>query len=388
MSARTEWEVQVSEALTDLAAASTAHALYGGAHPRFKAVLDRFHRKLTALVSQQNLEIVVVGEELFVNERAFTRLARQAAALLRRLRRHRAGYLRIVAGVEQEELAVLIAALASNDDTPLATTDHITVGQVTLADTSELGGPDDDAGGEGGRHLPTARDRVTVIAQVFENFVRGRPLATAELEHVVGGILRALADRPHPAPHLAGWQGESRFLAVHCHNTAVMATGLARLAGVPRASAAELGLAAVLHDIGKVFLAEEYFAGEEALPIGEELELILDHPQDGFRLLLPLTHLPPLVPVVALEHHLHHRGTGFPRLSQPRRPHPAARLVSACDALDTLLTRFASRALTTREGALAWLESHAGTILDPHWVDALVHLFASTTPPPATPSGT
>ncbi|MFH1177126.1 MAG: HD domain-containing phosphohydrolase, partial [Acidobacteriota bacterium] len=154
----------------------------------------------------------------------------------------------------------------------------------------------------------------------------------------------------------------------------VLAEGLARLAGAGRPSCIEVGLAALLHDAGKLFWTPDLRARDLRSDDEEELELILDHPAEGLAALLSSPQLPALTFIVAFEHHLGFNGTGFPRLQRPRRPHAASRLVRVADAFDTLHTAWAARPHASRQSPLAWLAERSGTQLDPIWVNALTAL--------------
>jgi HD-GYP domain-containing protein (c-di-GMP phosphodiesterase class II) len=154
---------------------------------------------------------------------------------------------------------------------------------------------------------------------------------------------------------------------------------LAKLSGVAAAICQDLGMAGLVHDVGKLLLPAEVTARETELT-GDELEFILDHPQVGLEALLRNGQLPPLALVVTFEHHLNYNGTGYPRLGRPRRPHPAARLVAVADAFVVLFTARGGRGMITREGTIAWLEEHGGSILDPDWVGALRDLLDQDQP--------
>lgn len=367
------WEELVLSVLAELASGLTAVALYGSSHPRaaeslkaLKALLDEL------LAAQPTLDLVLLGEELFVEERPFTRSSRHAAAVLRRLSRRGVEHVSFREGVSEEELKTFMEELVAGDDSPVRSQTHILVGKVALSEEA-LGGPDREHGRSGHGHLPAVRDRITLLSQVFVDFAATGSLSVGDCHRITDSVWELLEQNPQPMDHMAPWEGEERWPAVHAHNTAVLAMGMAKLGGLSRGPVSEIGVAALLHDVGKLFMPEEVQLRELSLS-GAELELVLDHPMEGATALLKVSHLTPLAGIVAFEHHLHYNGTGYPRLSRPRRPHPAARLVSVADAFSVLVTARGYRGLTTRESSVAFLSERAGSHYDPGIVQALQEL--------------
>jgi len=367
------WEQLVLAVLGELAAGFTSVALYGPNHPRAAQAVQNLERDLGELLRHEpQLDLVILGEELFVRERPFTRSGRQAPAVLRRLARRGVEHVSFRQGLTREELATFLQEVVGAEDSPVRSQPHIQVGKVELADET-LGGPDREERRRGKGHLPAVRDRITLLAELFREFLASRSLAVADLTRIATSLWDVLEQRPHPLDHTAPWEGEDRWPAVHAHNTACVAMGMARLTGLSRGPVLELGVAAMLHDVGKLFLPDEVQARELSLA-GPELELIFDHPMDGAAALLKVPHLTPLAVIVAFEHHLFYNGGGYPRLSRPRRPHPAARLVAVADAFSVLLTARGARGLTTRESSVAFLAERAGSQYDPAMVQALHQL--------------
>jgi HD-GYP domain-containing protein (c-di-GMP phosphodiesterase class II) len=382
---RTEWEVVVNEAITELAAGATTVALYGPAHPRAVEAVRELERHLATLHrGEPELTAVLLGDELFVQGRPFTRTSRQAPAVIRRFRRRGVEHVTFKAGVTAEELRDFLIELASTDDLPVRSRQHVQVGKVELAER-DLGGPDDREAGKGRGRLSSVRDRVALVQETLDGYRGGRGLAVAALETVAGSTLAALATQPDPLRLFAPWEGHSRWQAVHAHNVCVLSQALALVAGVGRAMNVELGIAALVHDIGKLELPDELLQREADSASETELELILDHPAAGLAALLRAEQAPPLALVVAFEHHLGYNGSGYPRLAHPRRPHPAARVVSLADAYVVLHSARGARGLTTRESALAWLQQRAGSAFDPWWCAVLRSLVERPAPAPPRP---
>jgi HD-GYP domain-containing protein (c-di-GMP phosphodiesterase class II) len=374
VTSQTEWGALVQATIAELAAGTTTVGLYGSAHPHAVQALDKLSSQLGSLLAgEDELAFVLLGDELFVQGRPFTRISRQAPALIRRLRRRGVEHVTFRRGVTAEELRSFLEELAAGEDSPVSSRPNIQVGRVELSE-SELGGPDEKEGGRKGRRLATLRDRVSLVQECFADVMAGRALAVGALEKVTRSLLETLASDPDPLHHVAPWEGEERWMAVHAHNVAVMTMGLARLANIGTAVCRDLGLAALVHDIGKLFLPREVQARETELA-GDEIELLLDHPKGGLETLLASEQLPPVALIVVSEHHLYFNGTGYPRLGRPRRPHPAARLVTVADTFDVLFTARGARGLMTREGTVAWLTDRQGSMLDPGWASALCEVI-------------
>ena len=374
MTVLTEWEVQVDHTIGQLAASITTFGLYGSSHQRAMQSVQRLLAQLNSLMeSEPEVTVVLLGEELFVNGRPFTRVSRHSPSLTRRFRRRGIEHASFQLGVTEGEVRGFLEELARTDDSPMRSRAHIQVGRVDLSDR-ELGGLDDDAGGQGKHKLATVRDRVTLIQECFADFAQGRSLAVGEFVRVTRALWKSLDESPDPFKLFAPWEGEVRWPAVHAHNVAVLAMSLGKLSGVAAALCQDLGMAGLVHDTGKLFLPAEVTARELELT-GDEIELIFDHPRVGLQALLSNGQLPQLALVVTFEHHLNYNGTGYPRLGRPRRPHPAARLVAVADVFVVLFTARGGRGLLTREGTISWLEERAGSNLDPSWVGALRDLL-------------
>jgi len=372
---RTEWEVLVHETISELVTGVTTLSLYGSDHPRAQTSLDRLLAHLQRLLENEDeVPIVLLSGELFVKGRPFTRLSRPAETFIRRMRRRRIEHVTFLAQPKREHLRDFLLDLAKADDSTMASQPTIRVGGVELSE-AESAGPDDRTGGERRERLALVRDRVTLIAQALLAVSAGRGLPVGDLDAVARAIDDRLAADPDPLAHMAPWEGEERWPAVHAHNTCVLAMGLGRLAKLSLATCVDLGIAALVHDIAKAFLPSELARREMDLG-GDELELMLDHPRDGLALLLATGQLPPLALIVCHEHHLHYGGAGYPRLSLPRRPHVASRLVSVADVFSTLHTARGLRGQLTRESTLASLDERSGGKLDPAWCDVLRRLLA------------
>ncbi len=376
MSTPQEWEARVCEAVAELTAGVNTVALYGLRHPRAEQSVERLTGRLTDLLSgEPALPVVLIGDELFVQGRPFTRLARQAPTLIRRLRRCGVEQITFRRGVPAGEVRDLLAEIAAGGEIPVHSRAFIDVGDVELDEANPVPGRDKARSARPER----VRDRVALVEKAISPVAGGRGPSLADLALVARGLHKELEETPNPLLHLAPWEGEERWPAVHAHNVGVLAFGLARLAGASTGFCRELAVAGMVHDVGRLLLPDEVAERDFELA-GDDLELILDHPKMGFEVLLADEGTSPVALIVTLEHHLNFNGTGYPRMSRPRRPHPASRLVSVADAYDILRTLRAARGLASAESTSGWLLARAGSVLDPAWTRAVVELAGNGEP--------
>jgi putative nucleotidyltransferase with HDIG domain len=137
-----------------------------------------------------------------------------------------------------------------------------------------------------------------------------------------------------------------------------------------------LGLAALLHDIGKVRIPQALLTKTGKLT-PEELDTIRRHTVYGAHALRELPGLARLSMVVAFEHHANYNLSGYPRIATKRIPNLLTRIVQVADVYDAMTsTRRAYRRALLRDEALKVISKGAGTLFDPVVVKSFLQVQA------------
>jgi putative nucleotidyltransferase with HDIG domain len=165
-----------------------------------------------------------------------------------------------------------------------------------------------------------------------------------------------------------------QYTTTHSLNVAVLAMGLAEHLKCAAATVRSIGVAGLLHDIGKVRIPLEVLTKPGRLTDEERL-LMNAHPVDGARLIMRSDEDLELAAVVAYEHHIMLDGGGYPRVPHGRACVLASRLVHVCDVYDALRTNRPYRDAWSSDRTVAYLQDHAGTEFDPTLVHAFVHML-------------
>jgi len=143
-------------------------------------------------------------------------------------------------------------------------------------------------------------------------------------------------------------------------------------AGIRGTRLRNLGLAALLHDIGKLEIPEHILTKPGALT-DDEMAVIRTHPAIGERLMLSEPELAPAASFVR-SHHERYDGRGYPDGLVGDQIPMEVGIVSTCDAFDAMCHTRHYRQGMGQEGALAVLSEHAGS----QWNAEAVALVVAT----------
>jgi len=122
----------------------------------------------------------------------------------------------------------------------------------------------------------------------------------------------------------------------HAKRTGLLAALLAEACGWPVERVAEIRLAAPMHDIGKIAIPDSILRKPGALT-GEQRKVMEKHTLIGARLLSQSTSpVLQLAHDIALSHHEHWDGGGYPRALAGRQVPEPARIVAIVDVFDAL----------------------------------------------------
>jgi HD-GYP domain-containing protein (c-di-GMP phosphodiesterase class II) len=138
----------------------------------------------------------------------------------------------------------------------------------------------------------------------------------------------------------------------------------ARLLGIEGPALHEIGVAAMLHDIGKLFVPAEILQKPGQLD-DREWAIIQDHPRKGAEYLFGTPGVPRLAVVSAYEHHMRYDGSGYPKVSRPWQQHLVSQMTTISDFFDALRTHRTYCASITLENVSGIMLEQVGTTLNP-----------------------
>jgi putative nucleotidyltransferase with HDIG domain len=162
------------------------------------------------------------------------------------------------------------------------------------------------------------------------------------------------------------------YTFTHMVNVSILTMGQARGLGIEGPLLREFGLAALLHDIGKVRTPKEVLNKPDKLT-DAEFVVMKRHVVDGAEILRQTPDIPALAPVVAFEHHLRLDGSGYPAVTRTTL-NVGTMLCSIADVYDAMRSQRAYQQAFPTDRILAVLKRNDGSQFDPHLVRRFAQL--------------
>lgn len=316
-----------------------AAKLYREEHPKYIEFVGSLYAKtLEILETQKELTVGIVSGELAWQDEIFFSLSKRLLPLITFLEESRIARIVFQPGLRLEELSHFIIFLARTKNLDkvdekeyftLHGIQNIRAGRLRAQVRSEA--PDMAA------ELTMKYDSsLQATAHSLNMILNEEEVDYLDLRFNVLGVMEDFMGRHQELLNLISVKDRDLETFAHLLNVALLSMFFASKLEFSKDDVLDLGIAALYHDVGKLFISLKIIQKETKL---EEREFIQmrDHPVLGARILAKYKDTLGVLPIVAaFEHHMRHDGTGYPRVAYPRRPHLAALMISICDVYDAL----------------------------------------------------
>ncbi len=353
------------ETLLRMARALSAHGLYEPGHPARERALG------TALSSLTGFR---AGSATFLDGRVILDGALEPAfrdwPWGRKLEAAGIQRIEVDGEVTEADLASLLAALEQRLESPVGPVTEVRCGALRfgpvgadLVQKWQLAGSPEDQPGF------TLQEESEVVAWVFEQLRVGKSLDLLEVDMVVRSLMAVMQGHGEFLVPLVRLRDFDAYTTAHSMNVAVLSMALAEFLGLDSSEVRGVGVAGILHDIGKMRVPKEILVKPGKLD-AEELDMIRQHPVDGARMILASDVRLDLAATVAYEHHVGFRKGGYPLFGYRRKCHPASNLLHVCDVYDALATDRPYRDAWHHGRIMDYVSEATGTEFDPFFAGA------------------
>lgn len=354
-----------------LLCAQQSQAIYPSGHPRAVAALRELYISTVELLTKEgDLRFALADGEFVFDDALLPINGEVLEGLSELLCRQGVGRVAVSRGVHRWELSSLVDAL--NTPTDILEADG---GVETLlaregvqhVEAAALSGASDGAmPGVSGSTLSRAWEVYTANLENMHQ-LKGRlhqgidADAIAQATSLASDLADVVEAQPQAFSLLHALKNHDDYSYTHSLNVAMLSLTIARWLELPHGTLAQVALAAILHDIGKVLVPDDVLNKPGKLT-DDEWEIMQRHGDDGARLLLE-SPANDLAFVVAYEHQLAYdeQHADFGRWPL----HLVSELVCLADVYDALRSVRPYRDALPPDAAMRIMEKDAKTKFDP-----------------------
>jgi HD-GYP domain-containing protein (c-di-GMP phosphodiesterase class II) len=381
-------KAMLNQIVTGLVKAIRNMGFYASDHPTVTAALSETAEALDAYLSggAEELHLKLVEGEVVADDRPVREASAAIANLAGACRRRGIESLRLVRGVRPTELAELVNVL-SMDPQALAQAggasrilarqevSHLLVERLTEVDEEMAAGA---------TSMPTApgetyQNALDVMRGIVRQARLRSPINVDGANRMVQDLVDLIVREQSEMLGVISVKHYDEYTFTHGLHICILSIAMGCAISLGHELLADLGVSALLHDVGKINIPLEVLRKPGALT-EEEFALVRRHPVDGALILAAQRAMPDVAPLVAFEHHLRPDLRGYPPLKRPRELNLFSLIVGVADVYDALTTERPYRPPLPPHEALALMHSGKAGAFEPRLLGRLTEMLGRYPP--------
>ncbi|MDY6838534.1 MAG: HD domain-containing phosphohydrolase [Thermodesulfobacteriota bacterium] len=241
------------------------------------------------------------------------------------------------------------------------------------ASRPEPGDPDTDGitGDEKGPHL--YQQAVDYCNETFSGVRRNMPISMDRCSRIIYSMVEASVGNSLYSRTLHGLNGTD-FLVSHSVNVAVYSIKMAAGLGFSRQKQVELGMAGLLHDVGKCMIPEEVLYKGGSLS-DEEFRMVREAPNHGYDLLRSLGKKYAYLAECCLQVYERIDGTGYPKGLKGNEIHEYGQIIGLVNFYEALTHSRPQREKFLHLAAVKEIIKSGKSAFQRHYLKALLRTF-------------
>ena len=317
--------------------AISSAGLYSLDHPQVIKLYSSALLELEQLLSETaELSLLLIDNE-FVSEGTALGNSLYMSRFAELLKAKGIGHIKFIAGIQRDELRYLVEALRkANKGADMHPTEHLRFGKVEVRYTREAGAEDDTTEFRklaAFSEMPT--EELHRLMEIYDGVRRHRKLKINGVEEIVSGFIQTFKDQIDPILAISPLKALDEYTFTHATNVCILNLAQAMSLGFDGQVLHEIGIAAMLHDMGKLFIPEEILTKTGKLD-EKEWEIMKLHPARGAQYLLNTPGVPQMAILSAFEHHMYYNLSGYPKVHKGWELHICSQMTAISDLFDAL----------------------------------------------------
>ena len=360
--------------VSDLAQAIQAVAVYPESHQRVQELLSRLHQRTRSEAERlKTLHIGFLGDHVVIDDFPFLGLSPTLHKMIRRMHDKGIEKVSFREGITFGELKRFIYFVGTGREGAADQRwEYIGYGRIQgIAEAEGL-----PAGLTHATRSHVLQGAAEVLKDLLVSLAgQGKARRISEGRDIVAAVMRGLRQEGMLVDRLMRLQAHDDYTITHSLNVCVIVVAQATHLGFPESQVQEIGLAALLHDVGKETVPMEILQKPGRLSAGE-FARVAEHPVTGAKILRKIDSGSDLPMIISFEHHVKYDRTGYPATRFEGTLQPASYMTQIADVYDALRTYRPYRKSLDRDTTVGIMKAGRGTEFEPRLFDRFLELLA------------
>ncbi|MGE5421622.1 MAG: HD-GYP domain-containing protein [Ignavibacteriales bacterium] len=221
----------------------------------------------------------------------------------------------------------------------------------------------------------TRNETARMVKDSFKHLEHNRRMNVRAVKNKVDDIMDEILSNNDILVNLTDIRSFDDYTFGHSVNVCILSIMTAITLGYHELKLKELGVGALLHDVGKIRITKEILNKPGELT-NQEFDEVRLHSKHGYEILRTYEEVPLLSAHISFQHHERWDGKGYPRGLAGEEIHEYARIVAVADVYDALLADRPYRASYSINQAVTILSRMVDSYFDPRILAALISNIA------------
>ncbi|MEA4849040.1 MAG: HD-GYP domain-containing protein [Clostridiaceae bacterium] len=213
------------------------------------------------------------------------------------------------------------------------------------------------------------------VAYILENAKNNLPLSSSSIFSVVETILESVFSKKDSVLLLTGFSGKYDYLTAHSLDVCIYCSIIAKTLNLSYEKTVNLGLASLLHDIGKTKIDDKILSKKGVLTPAE-LEEVKKHPHLGSEIVKKIFGYTNNIFRIVLQHHERCDGSGYPMGLTRDKIYDLSKLLAIADIYDALTSDRPYHKKILPHEAAEYLLAISGSQIDAKLTDIFIRNIA------------
>ena len=346
--------------------------------------IKKFSDILSPIVSEGEAALELVGEFFHLNGsriRYSMEYVFNYDFLVREFRKNELGSITFTNVLNEDEIKKLLTALISADhsDIPFETLQEAAknIKNISIGKLRKIAQESDEPNRKK-IIKKTYFNTVSIVKNISNKISMGEKTNLKKAKRLMEIIADQIVENESLLISMTTLKDYDEYTYYHSVNVCILSLSLGHRLGLSRKVLSELGLSALLHDIGKIEVPKEILNKPSEFS-EEEWRIVRKHPTWGAWAILKIQGLNPSsmnAAVSAFEHHLYYDLSGYPKIKSKIILDLFSKIITIADQYDAMTSsRVYSRMPQPPDKALSIMVERSGTQLDPYFLKIFINMI-------------